>query len=77
METGDGEERWLEYDYNVRCGSAVYEAYRPVVCILLVVYVILVPLALLCHLHGNRRRGVGDGPLSFLTRHVRDQCWWC
>ena len=68
-------ERWLLVDYNIRCGSTGYWAYKRVAGTAMFLYVIVAPCCLLASLKRNRLRGVGDGALDFFTQHVRPSAW--
>ena len=77
LETGDGEtERWLMIDYEIRCGSASYWAYKRVAGTAMLLYVIVAPGCLLASLKLNRIRGDGDAALDFFTQHVRPSAWY-
>ncbi|KAJ1454208.1 hypothetical protein M885DRAFT_251657 [Pelagophyceae sp. CCMP2097] len=69
-------ERWLTYNYEVRCGGDVYRAFEGAASALIILYVFVVPASLALKLKMNRINGVPDGSLDFFTRHVRPAYWY-
>lgn len=68
--------QYLVRDYSISCNDAKYKAFTGYASFMVFLYVVAFPALLLFLLYRNRRNGVDDGSLSFLTRHCKTHLWW-